>query len=595
MKDEKFNNSKIHYGVSQLPTTKKHSASSVQACQNCKKDFSIESEDFNFYEKIKVPPPTFCPECRFQRRMAWRNDRTLYKRTCDLCKNVMISMYPEVVDFPVYCKECWYSDKWDATEYGQDYDFSKSFFEQWKEISKKVPRLGIWQRNIVNSPYSNMVGESKNVYLSVSVVLGSENIFYSKTVDKSFNIFDSSNIKESENCFENIEGERNYDCQNVILSRNCIGSHFLVDCVNCSNCALSSNLRNKEFYFRNKQFSKEEYLKEIKKLNLGSRNARNLILEEFENICKKAIYRYAFIVRGINSIGNNLLDVKDCKYCFDVYNTENGKYCYRVINSKDCMDMDFAGKSELMYEYNTGALNDYNIKFSYSAMDQVQNAEYIESCIASTNLFGCISIKNKKNAILNKVYSKENFEALKKEIIISMDRIPYIDKKGRIYKYGEFFPIELSSFAYNETVAQDFKTLTRENIISEGYRWRESEEKKYNISMFTENIPDNIYDTKEEILNEILECVHKEKCDHPCMKAFRLTKDEFSFYKKHNIPIPNKCSNCRYYERFSQVLPPKLWHRKCMKENCPNEFETSYAPEREEIVYCESCYNKEIY
>ena len=28
---------------------------------------------------------------------------------------------------------------------------------------------------------------------------------------------------------------------------------------------------------------------------------------------------------------------------------------------------------------------------------------------------------------------------------------------------------------------------------------------------------------------------------------------------------------------------------------CQIEFETSYAPERLEIVYCESCYNQEIY
>jgi hypothetical protein len=28
--------------------------------------------------------------------------------------------------------------------------------------------------------------------------------------------------------------------------------------------------------------------------------------------------------------------------------------------------------------------------------------------------------------------------------------------------------------------------------------------------------------------------------------------------------------------------------------HCPNEFETSYAPERKEIVYCEQCYNAEV-
>ena len=48
-------------------------------CQNCKKDFSIEIEDFNFYEKIKVPPPTFCPLCRVERRSVYRNERKLFK------------------------------------------------------------------------------------------------------------------------------------------------------------------------------------------------------------------------------------------------------------------------------------------------------------------------------------------------------------------------------------------------------------------------------------------------------------------------------------------------------------------------------------
>jgi len=76
------------------------------------------------------------------------------------------------------------------------------------------------------------------------------------------------------------------------------------------------------------------------------------------------------------------------------------------------------------------------------------------------------------------------------------------------------------------------------------------------------------------------------------MTAFRLTQDEFDFYKKQNISIPNKCSNCRYSERFAKVLPPKLWHRNCMNEGCKNEFETPYSPDRPEKVYCESCYNK---
>ncbi len=566
----------------------------TKQCQNCKNDFIIEPDDFSFYEKIKVPPPTFCPECRQQRRMSWRNERTLYKRICDLCENSMISIYSHNVTFPVYCTKCWYSDKWDATDYAFKYNFSEPFFKQWIKLSNIVPRIGIWHRNVINSDYSNMCGECKNVYLSVSVVLGSEDIFYSRGADKSFNIYDSYNIKESDSCYESIEGEKNYNSQYLMLSRNCIDSYFLIDCVNCSNCALCSNQRNKEFYIRNKQYNKEDYYRELEKLNLGSRKSRDLLMFEFRNLCQNAFYRYANIIKSVNSTGNDILNSKNCLNCFDLYNVENAKYCFRVLNNKDSMDVDYAGKSELLYEYCTGALNDYDIKFSYSAVDSVQHAEYIESCISSKNLFGCISIRNKENVIFNKVYSKKEYESLREKIIKHMNDLPYVDNKGRVYRYGEFFPVEISAFAYNETLAQDIYPLTKEQIIKQGYKWYEPEIKNFNITIEQKDIPDDIRNVDDKILNEILGCVHGGKCNHKCITAFRLTRDEYNFYKKHNIPIPNKCSNCRYYERLLNVLPPKIWHRSCMKEGCSNEFETSYSPDRSERIYCEKCYQNEV-
>ena len=103
-------------------------------CQNCKKEFSIEPEDFLFYQKIKVPPPTFCPDCRLQRRMAHYNTFMLYKRPCDLCKKEVVSRYSADKRYKVYCPNCWWGDGWDSLAYGRDYDFSRSFFEQFSEL-----------------------------------------------------------------------------------------------------------------------------------------------------------------------------------------------------------------------------------------------------------------------------------------------------------------------------------------------------------------------------------------------------------------------------------------------------------------------------
>lgn len=563
-------------------------------CQNCKNDFNIEPNDFSFYEKIKVPPPTFCPDCRRVRRMAWRNERSLYKRNCDMCKRSIIAMYrPETV-FPVYCRECWYGDAWDAGDYGVEYDFSKSFFDQYKELLDKAPRLALFQRNVVNSEYANMIGECKNTYLSISVVLGSENIFYSKGIDACFNIYDSYNMTECDGCYENIQGEKNYNSQYLILSRNCIDSLYLVDCANCSNCILSSNLRNKKFCIRNKQYTKEEYFSELKNLNIGSKISREELNREFKDLCGNAIYRFSNLIQTVDSTGNNLTNVKSCINCFDIHDSENGKNCYRAFFFKDNMDADYAGKSELMYEYTTGAKDGFNVRFTYAAIESTRDAEYSDSIISCTNIFGCVSLRKKEYAILNKVYSKDEFFLLREKIIKHMNEIPYIDNTGIIYKYGEFFPFDLSPFSYNETQARDFLNLSKEEVEMKGYKWYENPIKDFNITLPYQNIPDNINEVDESILNEIIDCEHRNNYSHRCNLAFKITPDELAFYKKNLIPIPTKCSNCRYYERYELVVPAKLWHRNCMKEGCKNEFETPYAPDRPEKVYCEKCYQQEV-
>lgn len=535
--------------------------------------------------------------------MAWRNERTLYKSQCDLCKKSIVSTYPAGTSFPVYCTPCWNSDKWDWRIYAGDYDFSKPFFAQWKELFERVPRFALFNRSAINSDYSNMVGESKNVYLSVSVVVNCEDVYYSKAVDTSRWIVDSLNIKESEGCYENIDAEKNFNCQNTFLSRNCIDSHYLIDCTNCSDCFMCSNLRNQRFYIRNKKYSKEDYFKEKAKINLGSRKERVELQKEYDSLCKTALYKHANLINSQNSTGNNLTNTKDCRHCFEGYDAENMKFCHRAFISKDTMDCDFTLKSEHVYEYVTGGNQNYNVRFSYCANGNVRNAEYVHSSLRSNDIFGCVGVKDGKYVILNKEYSKEAYEKMRRKIIEHMNTYPFMDKRNRIYKYGEFFPIELSPFAYNETPAQELEPTTKEEAAENGYYWKDLERKSFNITLPANKIPDAIAEVDEKVLNEVLGCVHEGGCDHQCNIAFKITQGEFQFYKKHSIPLPDKCPNCRYCERFVKVPLPKLFYRSCMcskvghnhSGDCPNQFETPYSPERPEKVYCESCYNKEVY
>jgi hypothetical protein len=223
-------------------------------CQNCKNDFIIEDEDFEFYKKMKVPAPTWCPECRAKRRMSFYNIRTLYKRKCDKCGGGTLSLYDDGVKFPVYCQKCWWKDDWDATEYAREYDFNKTFFEQFKELKMAVPRLALETDflRMVNSPYVNACSALKNCYL---VFLGgtSENCFYSISFGDVRDSMDCTNVTLAENSYYLFNCARIYNSSFLVNCNDCIDVHFSKNLINCQNCFGCVNLKNKSYYIFNEE------------------------------------------------------------------------------------------------------------------------------------------------------------------------------------------------------------------------------------------------------------------------------------------------------------------------------------------------------
>ena len=66
----------------------------MKTCKNCSTKFALDEMDKKFYAKVGVDEPTFCPVCRVQRRMAWRNDRSFYSRKCDKSGKEFVAIYP---------------------------------------------------------------------------------------------------------------------------------------------------------------------------------------------------------------------------------------------------------------------------------------------------------------------------------------------------------------------------------------------------------------------------------------------------------------------------------------------------------------------
>ena len=568
--------------------------SQTKNCQNCKNDFTIEPDDFSFYEKIKVPPPTFCPECRIIRRMLWRNVRSLNKRECGLCNKSLISMYSNK-EAPVFCTDCWNSDKWDQFATGIDYNFSENFFIQFSYLLEKAPRFFNYRSgNLINSDFTNYSVDNKNVYLSFSTV-ENEEVMYSEVIDKSKNSFDCYAVQKVDQCYQNIDCEGNYNTHYAVKSRNSIDSYFIYDCVNCQNCCLSSNLRNQKYVFKNKKLSKEEYEKELENIKLNTYKGIQKAMKDFDGIIQnETIHRFAQVYNSLNASGDYIGNSHNIKNSFDVQNSENIKYSVRVIlNTKESMDLQGLGSGELIYEAVAASLNTYKDYFCYITLG-CRDCEY--SCILKncSYCFGCVGLNNAKYCILNKQYSKEEYFEKIEKIKEHMKEMPYIDTKGRIFRYGEFFPYDLSPFGYNETNAHDFFCISKEKAIEMGYKWRDKEKRDYNISVDSKDLKDDILDIEEDILDEIIGCPNDGNLDFQCTNAYRIMPEELQFYKQKNLPLPRYCPNCRHYKRLTYRNPLKLWHRKCMNDSCNNEFDTTYSPKKSYKIYCEKCYQEAV-
>ena len=562
----------------------------IKNCQNCKKDFTIESDDFSFYEKIKVPAPAWCPECRRIRRFSFLNTWNLFWRNCDKCGNRTLSMFSLEQKIVVYCQKCWWKDDWDGTEYALDYDRTRPFLVQIKELIDKTPHTALTTiyTSLINSEYANAIGWSKDCFM-VFWADYCENVYYSTLLNTLKFSSDCIRGYFSELCYESVGFSRCYQTFFSDECDDCIDVWFSRDCYNCTNCFGCVNLRGEKNCIFNIKYSKDDYDKKIKEFNLDSWKSLNKLKSKTKNFwLTKPIRDFHSHSLSINVSGDYVYESKNSKEMYISNGAEDCKWCefITVKSAKDCRDYSgWGNNSSLIYEGAVVGENSSEVSFSFECWPDCMKLEYCYWNISGKNNLGCVNLKRKKYCILNKEYEKAEYEKLKNEIIEDMKVNPYIDKNGNEFYYGEFFPPEFSCFPYNKSNAMRFFPKTKEEVISFGYEWSEIENPNHEATFDANNLPDTIRETDDSILKEIIGCAN-------CGRAYKIVEGELNLLKKMNLPIPHECPKCRENKRFEMVNQPKLYKRNCLK--CGIDINTPYSPERPEIVYCAKCYQQEF-
>jgi hypothetical protein len=512
----------------------------MKACKQCGFEFEIPLEDRQYFEIHGINHPEYCRLCSWQRKLAWQNEYQIYKRKCDATGKTMVSVYKDDANCPVYEKEFWSGDEWVLPE--MDYDESRPFFEQYWEFSKQVPRPSTNRVGAENSEYAHLIFDSKSCYLSFQVfqsenLIGCYRSVRLKDSANSFFCIDSELLCECVNCSRGYNLKFSEDCE------NCSDSAFLYDCKSCKNCFMCWNLRNKEYYFKNEKFSKEEYERKIAEYNLALLEGQKKAKQEFESLRGNFIAKALRMINCENCYGDYLVGCKDCKHIYFSDGCRDSKSILRGtedINSYDCV---VGGKIELCYNL---------LQPGWCYMCAFNNncnrcsATYLsEMCTDCNECTGCISLKRGKWCIFNKHYTEEEYNRLKKHI--------FEELRGDD-GFEEFFDLAKSPFAYEETIADLY-------------------------------FPKNEMKTVEENFGE-------DKCVL-CGRISQATEAEKKFYEKAGLALPDKCFSCRIMALARPYSVVKMGKINCA--NCGEETMTGMSERVYQKVYCEKCYLGQVY
>ena len=106
--------------------------SEIKTCIDCKNEFIINSGDLILYQKVGLEIPEQCFDCRLKQYFAFWVFGKFRKGVSDLSGESLITILPSNARYPIYKSHEWWSDAWDPMSFGQDYDSSRSFFDQLK-------------------------------------------------------------------------------------------------------------------------------------------------------------------------------------------------------------------------------------------------------------------------------------------------------------------------------------------------------------------------------------------------------------------------------------------------------------------------------
>lgn len=504
--------------------------------------------------------PTVHPMMRMQRRALFRKDRMLHKRVCDKTGQTLISAFPAKTPFPVWHKDLWWSDEFDGRDYGLEYDPSRPFFEQYAELHSRVPRPHVQTTGCENSDYAHNSNSVKSCYM----VFGSdysENCLYGSYFERSRDCMDSFWIDYSELSYDCLLCNRLYNVQHAFKSDDCRDSMFLWDCQGLTDCFGCVSMSHVQHHIFNEPHTPEEYAAAVAAFRLDTRTGRQAFMQRWAEFKQQKQARRTFMVNAEGCQGNLLTDCEDCQDAYLVADMQRAHHAFLGgVEIRDVVDYTYGGLRVDHCIEACGVSLDSSRCVACAMCWSGSDLTYCDQCLQGCkDCFGCIGLKKQQYCILNKQYSKEEYEVLRAQIIESMKQ------DG---SWGEFLPFALATYPFLEASASDlvpfpiadFMAMVDKDPWSVRLFEKYPEQRAYlaaeNVppspnATPTPDVPDGIKEVSPA-QNYILRC-------EETGRLFALQGPELALYIRMGIPLPTRHPDVRANDRLG-LLRSLLWN-----------------------------------
>ena len=375
------------------------------------------------------------------------------------------------------------------------------------------------------------------------------------------------NCNNSRQCYNSDELDLCIDLTDSYLNFDCNNSQQLIGCV---------SLKNKALHILNEPVELAEYEETLHKLKTN-KAYRDEFNEKYQQLKQSIPKRLTWNVNTEQSIGDYLKNTKNAHYCFNCMDIEDCMFCEGIVNNKNCCDLTRGSGMELCYECE--GIVDLSRSCFCNLTYQCHSLLYCDNGHSSDNCFGCFSFKSAQYCILNKQYTKEQYEELVPRIIEHMKSTS---------EWGEFFPSAKASFCYNQSKAMAEFPLSKQVVQEKNLQWFNSQDTDTSgINAIEANrLPEDITTVPDDMLNYVI----KSEEDG---RLFRLIPQELSFYRSKGLPIPHRHPNQRQQALRARQNASKFYQRNC--GHCAKSIQTTYSPDSPEQVYCDECYLSEVY